>query len=254
MTISIIIPHYNHTRALAKCLNSIAAQTWRDFEIIIVDDGSGEAERLILQKMLRSYGTNHGTTQEEARFYGTDREMAIRIIWSKHRGANVARNTGAAEARGEYLLFCDADIIMRPDMLEIMMKTLEAHPAAAYAYSSFRFGWKIFHLWPFDETKLKQNNFIHTTSLLRREHFPGFDEKITRLQDWDLWLTILKRGGWGIWIPEILFKVILHHKGKSFWLPSFFYKIPWLKFGIRIAALQDFNQAKKIILEKHKLF
>lgn len=142
---------------------------------------------------------------------------------------------------------------MRSDMIEKMVQTLEAHKEVAYVYSSFRFGWKTFRLWPFDETKLRQNNFIHTTSLLRRAYFPGFDEKINRLQDWDLWLTILERGGRGAWIPEVLFQVIPHKHGMSLWLPEFMYKIPWSKLGIHIKTLEDFSFAKKIVLEKHKI-
>lgn len=282
--VSIIIPHYNHTKALRRCLDSIVQQTWRDFKIIIVDDGSNATEKESLKKIVASFSQFHGTNHETARFHGpepgterfngpeagteqlngseaqvawshgTDRGTKINLIFAEHRGANAARNRGARQANGKYLLFCDADIVMRPDMLEKMVKTMEVHPEAAYVYSSFRFGWKIFHLWSFDESKLKQNNFIHTTSLLRREYFSGFDEKINRLQDWDFWLTILEHGGQGIWIPEVLFQVISHKHGMSLWLPKFIYKIPWLKLGIHIKTLEDFNLAKKIVLEKHKIY
>lgn len=253
MTVSIIVPHYNHTKALRRCLNSIAKQAWRDFEIIIVDDGSNAAEKESLKKIVADFLQLHGTNHEVAQSHGSYHGTKINLVFAEHQGANTARNRGAAEARGEYLLFCDADIVMRPDMIEKMLKTLQAHPEAAYVYSSFRFGWKTFNLWSFDETKLRQNNFIHTTSLLRREYFSGFDEKINRLQDWDLWLTILECGGRGTWIPEILFQVIPHKHGMSLWLPKFMHKIPWSKLGIHIKPLDDFNLAKKIVLEKHKI-
>lgn len=252
--ISIIIPHYNHTKTLRCCLDSIARQTWRDFEIIIVDDGSNTAEKESLKKIVANFSRFHGPNHGTKEFYGLDHEIKPSLIFAEHRGANAARNRGAREAKGKYLLFCDADIIMRPNILEKMVQTLEVHKEAAYAYSSFYFGWKLFKLHPFARAKLRQNNFIHTTSLLRREYFPGFDERIYRLQDWDLYLTILERGGQGIWIPEVLFKVIPHARGMSVWLPQFMYKIPWSKFGIHIKILESFNQAKKIILEKHKIY
>lgn len=200
--ISIIIPVHNHYKELEKCLDSISEQTFRDFEIIVVEDMFGV-------------------------------------------GANTARNYGFQESRGEFLLFCDADIVMKPDMLEKMFKTLKYNPQASYVYSSFKFGWKKFKLWPFNAEKLKKMPYIHTTSLIRRAHFPIFDEQVQRLQDWDLWLTMLENGYIGIWIPEILFSIKPRHGGMSKWLPSFMYKIPFLK------SVKKYKNAEDIIKKKH---
>ncbi|MBI1961282.1 MAG: hypothetical protein HYS45_01105 [Parcubacteria group bacterium] len=104
-----------------------------------------------------------------------------------------------------------------------MSKVLDENPGASYAYSSFKFGWKTFKLWEFDADRLRQMPFIHTTSLMRREHFPGFDESLKRLQDWDLWLTMLEKGYNGIWIQEVLFNVKTGGTMSS-WLPSFLAK------------------------------
>jgi len=217
--VSIIIPVYNHQKELRKCLESIGAQTFKDFEIIVVDDGS-EKEILVTKN--------------------------IKLIKQEHLGSNVARNRGFKESKGEYLLFCDADIIMRKDCLQKMFDALQKNPRALYAYSSFKFGFKKFVLWNFDAEKLKKMPYIHTTSLIRREHFLGFDENIKRLQDWDLWLSMLGRGYIGIFIPEILFRV--KSGGKiSKWLPSFFYKFSWLK------SVKKYNEAKKIIKKKHEI-
>ncbi len=95
--------------------------------------------------------------------------------------------------------------------------------------------------------------YIHTTALIRREHFPGFDEKIKKFQDWDLWLTMLEQGHEGIWLPEVLFKVYTQKDGLSSWLPKFFYRIPWKKLGIRIKAIEKYEKAREIIKKKHQL-
>ncbi len=229
--ISIIIPAYQHAREIELCLNGILAQSFRDYEIIVVNDGSTDDTVERLKPFM-------------------DR---ITLINQENRGGNAARNRGFREARGRYLLFCDADIIMRPDCLERMLAALRDLPEASYAYSSFRFGWKAFKLWPFDAAKLRQMNYVHTTSLIRREHFPGFDEKVRRLQDWDLWLTMLEQGHVGVWIPEYLFRCLPHKGGISTWVPGFFYRLPWKKMGIRIANVEKYLEAEKIMKQKHRL-
>ncbi|MBU1922234.1 glycosyltransferase family 2 protein, partial [Patescibacteria group bacterium] len=174
----------------------------------------------------------------------------IKIINQENRGRNNARNRGFAAARGQLLLFCDADIFMYPDMLDAMVQSQANHPEAAYVYSSFKWGWVTFKLWPFDERKLKKMNYIHTTSMVRREHFPGFDENIKKFQDWDLWLTMLEKGHRGWWIDEVLFEIKERKKhGLSKWLPSFVYKLPWL-FP---KTVKNYQNAVKIIRKKHNI-
>ncbi|HQA64128.1 MAG TPA: hypothetical protein PK085_03445, partial [bacterium] len=103
-----------------------------------------------------------------------------------------------------------------------------------------------FKLWPFDPAKLKKMPYIHTSSLIRREFFPGFDENLKKFQDWDLWLTILERGGQGIWLEQSLFS-IKSGGTMSSWLPKIFYQLPWLK------KVKAYRQAERIIKIKHNL-
>lgn len=230
-TVSIIIPSYQHASEIGACLESIFAQTYTDHEIIVVNDGSTDA------------------TEETLAPY-MDR---IAYVYQENAGAPAARNRGFRDARGKYLLFCDADIVMRPDCLEKMVRALKDNPDASYAYVSFRFGFKTFRLWAFDAGLLRKMNYIHTTSLIRREHFPGFDESVKRLQDWDLWLTMLEQGHVGIWVPEVLFKAIPHKGGMSLWVPGIVYRIPWRKFGIRLRNVEKFREAEKVMKAKHAL-
>ena len=131
-------------------------------------------------------------------------------------------------------------------MLETMYNALQKHPKAAFAYSSFKYGFKTFKLWPYNAKKLKQMPYIHTTSLIRKDLFPGFDPKLTRFQDWDLFLTMAKRGDKGIWIDKILFQVKAGGTMSS-WLPKFLYSFSSLK------KVKKYKEAEKIIKEKHNL-
>lgn len=231
IVVSVVIPTYNHARELRRCLASLQQQTFKDFEIILVDDGSTDDTHRVLEE----YKGN------------------LRTIRIPHSGADAARNRGFQESSGRYLLFCDADVRMKRTMLQEMLGALEAHPEASFAYSSFRFGWKLFRLFPYDSARLRRENYIHTTSLIQREHFPGFDENIRRLQDWDLWLTMAGQGRKGVWIPKALFSVKPRHSGMSAWLPRIAYRIPWKRFGIRFQRLEQYETARRVILEKHGL-
>ena len=97
--------------------------------------------------------------------------------------------------------------------------------------------------------------YIHTTSLIRAEHFPasGWDEHITRLQDWDLWLTILEQGHTGVWIPEVLFRIINTRGTMSRWIPSFLQKWPFKHLTRSSESFTRYNEAVARIKEKHEL-
>lgn len=231
MKISVIIPCYQHAGTIGRCLASVFGQTHAELEVIVVDDGSTD-----------------GLEAAVAPF--RDRLTFIR---QENRGGPAARNRGFAASAGEAVIFCDADIILKPEALEKMLRALEERPEAAFAYSSFKFGWKKFRLWPFDAARLKKMNYIHTTSLIRRERFPGFDESLRRFQDWDLWLTIVEKGGSGVWIPETLFSVTPRRGGISEWLPSFVYRIPWRLLGFKPRTISRYDDAADIIRRKHRL-
>lgn len=227
--ISIIIPVWNQADKINKCLDSLKLQTYKDFEIIIVNDGSQDN----IHEVLNIY------KKEFKKFL---------VINQVNSGPNYARNRGLREAVGDYLIFSDADLVFRVDALEVMLNTLNRSPEASYVYPSHRFGKKLFRLWEFDEEKLKKMPYIHTTALVRKEQFPGFDENIKRLQDWDVWLTMLKNGHKGKWIPEVLFEIIDTNATMSSWLPSFAYK-----FFPFLPKVKKYKNAVEIIKKKHSL-
>ncbi len=226
--ISIIIPIYNQAKKIPECLDSIARQSYMNYEIIVVNDGSKDKLGRVLEKYKKLFSPR------------------MKIIHQKNQGANVARNNGFKASKGEFLLFCDADIVMKGNMLEKMLHKIHKENVS-YVYSSHKFGFKKFRLWAFDEERLKQMPYIHTTSLIRREDFPGFDENIKRLQDWDLWLTMLENGKKGFWIDDYLFEV-KDGGTMSSWMPGFFYRIfPFLP------KVKKYKKSVAIIKKKHNL-
>jgi len=231
--ISIIIPVYNGAKTLRETLESIEKQSYRDFEVIIVNDGSSDNTEKVFEKFVVSNKSSN----------------PYLFISQENAGAPSARNRGSREAKGQFLFFCDADATLRGDALEKMILALKENPSSAYVYSSFYWGRKLFKLWPFDEERLKKMPYIHTMALIRKEKFPlaGWDENIKKLQDWDLWLTMLEQGNRGYFIDDVLFKVV-PVGGISSWLPSFAYKLfPWMK------NVKKYNEAQRIVKEKHNL-
>lgn len=97
--ISVVIPVYNVEKYLGKCLVSLTEQTWRDFEVIAVNDGSTDSSPDILRHFAEKYDY-------------------IRVIHQKNAGVSQARNTALAAARGEYLAFVDSDDYVAPTFLE----------------------------------------------------------------------------------------------------------------------------------------
>ncbi len=231
--ISVIIPSYQHASTLVACLESVLSQTYAPIEIVLVDDGSNDVTAEVVKPYLNR----------------------INYIYQQNRGGNRARNVGYKASKGEYVIFTDADVVMESTMLQTMFDQLATNSAVSFSYSAFRFGWKHFSSYPFNAERLRQMNYIHTTSLMRRHAFPGFDETLKRFQDWDVWLTIVERGGSGIFICEELFKITddRKRKGISEWRPSILYKIPWRLIGWKPPSIKRYEEAKKIITDKHQL-
>lgn len=229
--ISVIIPVYNHAHTLERCLKSIEAQTYRPLEVVVVNDGSVDDFAGAVTRARQNI------------------KLDFVVINQENKGAPAARNRGFRESRGDYVIFWDADVIARPEMLAKMLLTLENNLSASYAYSQFRFGWKKIQSHIFDPELLKRTNYISTFSLIRRGDFAGWDESLRRFQDWDLWLTMLSKNKTGVFVPEVLFKAIVGGRtGISNWLPRFVYKLPW-----KTTAVLKYEAARQVIARKHRL-
>lgn len=194
--ISIIIPVYNTEKNLSNLLDSIIQQTYNNLEVVIVDDGSENKKEVfnIAQKYEHKL---------DLYFYHLD----------KNHGANYARNYGFSKSRGEFLFFCDSDVILAENIFEKMLQRMHIVPSISWIYCNYLLGNRKLRFNPFDGNRLNRFNFCSTMSLIRRSSFPGFDVAIKRYQDWDLFLTIYENGGSGEWIDEFLFYVEDRHDG-----------------------------------------
>lgn len=234
--ISIIIPVYNHAHTLRRTFDCINKQTYRNVEVILVNDGSTDN----LEGVIKTIKC----------------DFSLKVINQTNKGASCARNVGFKEAKGELVIFWDADTIAKPEMLAVLVRALEAAPLAAYAYSQFKFGWKKFYCQAFNAEDLKRYNYIDTTSLIRASALSGipngpFDESLLRFQDWDLWLTLLENGYTGTFVSRVLYKKITKRGGLSMggWTATYFSLLmPW-----RTKRKILYNQGREIVLRKHKL-
>lgn len=131
----------------------------------------------------------------------------ILVYDREKRGAPWARNLGASYARGKYILFSDDDIEWEPYALKTMYGFLQSNHRLAFAWGSYKNRETGAHncTFPFSEKEFYRRNLSSTMALIRRSKFPGFDEKIERLQDWDLWLTMVEAGEKGINCGKVMF-------------------------------------------------
>ncbi len=226
--ISVIVPVYNTPDELKLTLKSLVNQSERDFEIIVVDDGSIEPIDSVISNF----------------------QFPILNFRIKHGGAPKARNYGFSKSHGEYVLFCDADMILDRECLAKMRKALDENPAVDFVYSDFKYGWKKFKFWEFDAEKLKQINYINTCSMVRRDKVVRWDESLKRFQDWDFWLRVVKNGGRGKYINQVLFQAKVKRGKISHWLPKFVYQLKWLQ---QLAPVKEYQLAVQEIKEKHGL-
>jgi glycosyltransferase involved in cell wall biosynthesis len=114
--VSVIIPVYNGARYLRAALESVFAQTYRPFEVIVVDDGSADDSGVIAQSF-----------------------PEVRYISQTNEGVAAARNKGIESARGEFYAFLDQDDLWTPDKLKVQIEYLQNHPDVGYTLTQQKF-------------------------------------------------------------------------------------------------------------------
>ncbi len=141
----------------------------------------------------------------------TFKDFEIVIVPDQGKGACWARNEGFKQVKTEFVLFSDDDIKWKSRALETLLKTLKMSPKASYSYGRYLLAGKIWSHEGFDARNLKDHNYISTMSLIRTKDLPEkpFDESIKRLQDWDLWLTLLEQGKRGVYCEDLIFETDL---------------------------------------------
>lgn len=197
--VSVIIPCYNYGRFLGWCLNSVFNQTYTNYEVIVVDDGSTDQTRDVICNF---------------------RSRIKSVVNKQNCGCGVARNQGLKLAKGDLCLFLDADDYLEPFYLEKAVPAL-LNSGAGVVYCSF---YKIFPnrerclflTKPYKREELLKQNFMAITSLTRTElvkKVGGFDNRIL-IQDYDLWLRITHIAQ-AVGILEPLFYQLLHGDNTS---------------------------------------
>ncbi|MDP2432814.1 MAG: glycosyltransferase family A protein [Pseudomonadota bacterium] len=186
--VSVIIPAYNAAWCVARALDSVLAQTWRDFELIVVDDGSRDGT----SEILAGYGA------------------AVRVVVKTNGGLSSARNAGIAAARGEYVAFLDADDWWLPEKLERQMALLDSRPSLLFCSTTtlvFTPEGRRLADWrchaeerPALQCIFAANAHVAGSGsavMARREAFTragGFDESLRSLEDIDMWMRLAALG------------------------------------------------------------
>ncbi len=197
--VSIIIPTYNRAELICETLESVFAQTFKDYEIIVVDDGSEQDIHALI----------------------TTPDHPVRYARIDHAGQGAARNLGLELAQGKYLTFLDSDDLWETRFLEKITVALDTHPSAGWVYCDYA---------TFDEqgelhraflspahkingnlfAALLEGNVLCVGGLLfRRECFAragNFDPALPPVEDWDLWLRVAREFD-AVYVDEPLVRI-----------------------------------------------
>jgi glycosyltransferase involved in cell wall biosynthesis len=195
-TISVIIPTYNSELTIKETIESVQKQTFTDFEVIVIDDGSQDDTIGLVKSLLKS-------------------EPRLKIFCYENGGVAVARNRGIELAQGEFISLLDADDLWTINKLELQLKALKDNPQAGVAYSwtnlvdeqsqlLFSGGCPVYEENVYGE--LLQANFLLSGSniLARREAIEsigGFPTDFPLASDWDFYLKLAYKWSFVV-IPE----------------------------------------------------
>ncbi len=195
--VSVVIPTYNSAKYLPQAINSVLQQTYSDYELIIINDGSTDNTPEVIQPYL---------------------ELAtVRYFSQENLGVSAARNRGLKEAQGELIAFLDADDIYFPDKLQAQVAMFDAHPNIGIVNSGFRVikedgepimdvqRWQdIPDLTP--EIWLLHKPVLPSAMMYRKEWFDlvgGFDTELFSSEDVEVTLRMIAQGCQGMWLPKI---------------------------------------------------
>ncbi len=205
--VSVIIPAYNAMTYLPKTVESVLKQSFTDFEVIIVNDGSSD---------------------NIEQWVNTITDNRIKLISQKNQGTAAARNTGIAHAKGEYLAFLDSDDLWEASNLEKQVYCLDNNPDVGLVYvwiaSIDENGNHLGQIYGNDEQgyiweKMLQRNVIWSGSaaMVRRVCFEKsgvFDQSLKYSEDWDMWIRISRNYSFAV-IKEPLVYYRFHPNNKS---------------------------------------
>jgi len=208
-TASVIIPSYNSSAYVRDAVDSALAQTYKDIEVIVVDDGSTDDTKQVLEPYIRG--------------------NKIKYIHQANRGLSGARNTGIKAAKGEYIALLDADDIFLPEKIEKQVAHLESHPECDVSYCDLyhfndgepnvllKLNYRYYSGKEVLPNLLRQSFIAPVTVVFRKsvfERFGYFDEAMRQFaEDLEFWLRLSYGGAQICFLPEILAKLRLRGEG-----------------------------------------
>lgn len=206
--ISVVVPAYNQAQFLPDALESILAQTYLDYEIIVVNDGSTDETAQVIDQY----------------------KSQVRVIWQENQGLAGARNTGIEAASGEIIAFLDSDDIWLPTYLDCIVSLSHMHPNASIFHTGWRYIDNAGEILPQApnqtviptelayQTMLQGNFLTGSTYSVRRSALLEvglLDMAFRRLQDWELWLRMLSEGHELVGSDTCLVHYRLHERSLS---------------------------------------
>lgn len=185
-TVSVVIPAYNAVSYLPQTMGSVLQQTFTDFEVLIVDDGSSD---------------------DTANWAAQITDSRVRLISQPNQGAGAARNTGIENARGEYIAFLDADDFWEPTKLAKQVQCLDTRPEIGLVHTwvnvanaDGRLSERVMttegegHIW--HQIVVYNPVKSGSTAMVRRECFEAvgrFDSSLKYAEDWDMWVRVSRK-------------------------------------------------------------
>jgi glycosyltransferase involved in cell wall biosynthesis len=183
--ISVIMPTYNQAQYISEAIQSVLGQTYPEFELVVVDDGSIDETPNILAGL---------------------QDPRLRVIRQPNAGLSAARNTGIRESSAPLVTFLDSDDYFLPDKLEVLSRFLEEHSEIDLVAGRVRYIDPMGSTIPGSEIApaqlslselLRGNPICVSGVLMKRKCFESagvFDETLRACEDWDLWLRLLVQG------------------------------------------------------------
>lgn len=193
--VTVVIPFYNRADTIDATMQSLVEQTYRRFEVVVVDDGStDEASRESWASLSERYPT-----------------LTITLLRQENAGVAAARNYGISHARGRYVCCLDSDDMLDPTYIEKCALVLETHPEYSLVTTGRRdFGVinTVPELAPYHPKKLFTDNMVTTAAMFTKTAWQRSSGYATGIgyEDWDYWLTLAEQGDWGVSIAQPLFQ------------------------------------------------
>lgn len=201
--ISIIVPCYNGAKYIRETLDCLQKQTIEDWECVIVNDGSTDNSL----EIIKEYAA---------------RDSRYKYIDKENEGPSIARNIGIASSSGKYILPLDADDIIAPSYAEKGIDYLEMHTDTKMVYCICGYIGGRTGIWDaenYDYDILLFKNMLFNAGIFRREDFDntiGYNPNMKGgNEDWDFWLTLLRKDDKVYKIPEVLFYYRQHGVSRS---------------------------------------